>query len=493
MKNNWQTSCYANLGTSGSGVSETSSSRATVDLGYKLISKRLGLIHSLAERRSGLDNFSLTDYVAWLGDSRPVTSSSVQKVNGGNSPDRIKALAAAIGESVERYSLSLYHPTKLKWATFQEIGTSGCKLEDLTWFLDEQYQAPEFPLLKPNQDWKTARYVAWVEGYSSAKQSKIYFPASLVFLPYSFGPNEPAFSYQVSSGTSCARSLYEAALRATLEVIERDALTICWESRSPYPAINQAVVAEAASNLFSSISSISSIGRLARSVELYAYDITTDLEIPVILTLAVASQGGSPAIAIGVAADFDAWSALSKSVAEAITSWRSTAYLCREEKRSAPEILADMRRRTVLTDHALYYSHKESLSHFNFLLDAPLSLKAPNRFNCPAKPRLGGNNAQPENSQALLSECKNRLSQAGHDLLLFDLTQTDIAEAGLYVVRAIVPTLVRQTIGLFVRHLRNPRIWEVPHRLGYASQSNSSASAGGISQNDLLRNLHPFP
>jgi thiazole/oxazole-forming peptide maturase SagD family component len=194
----------------------------------------------------------------------------------------------------------------------------------------------------------------------------------------------------------------------------------------------------------------------------------------VALTLALADRG-RPAVAIGVAADLDPWGALRRSAEEAVTSWRSAAYVCQRDQASGSEVLERMRHQTSFTLHSLYYSQPENRKHFDFLLDSPLPVVS-----------LAGRQRPAGTGPAdLLGECARRLTGKGHEAVLFDLTQCDVEEVGLHVVRAVSTTLVRQTLGLTLRHLRNPRIGAVPYRLGYTDRP--------VPHERILEALRPAP
>jgi ribosomal protein S12 methylthiotransferase accessory factor len=60
-----------------------------------------------------------------------------------------------------------------------------------------------------------------------------------------------------------------------------------------------------------------------------------------------------------------------------------------------------------------------------------------------------------------------RLSAAGHRVLLTDLTTEDVAPLGLRVLRAVVPGLHPLAIGHRLRALGGQRLWTVPQRLGH--------------------------
>ncbi len=412
----------------------------TAYLGRKLVGSRLGIVQMLNERRADDDGVEIVDYIARLSHSLGA-SSDLSRVHGGGSPNRTRARAAALGEAVERYCLSLYDPRSLCQGTSAEM-PSAATPDELRFFLDEQYANPLFPLQRPHSDWQ----FAWECGFSIRTKRIAWLPAALVYLPYAPSPGERPLSDQVSSGTSCARHLEQAAYRAILELVERDALTICWESQTFFPPIDPVEVASVTEGM----------GGIGSSIEFRSFDLTTDVRIPVVLTLALATRG-KPAVAIGVAADLDAPGALYRSVEEAITSWRSAAYLCCHDSSSGAEIYDRMLRKTDFAYHSLFYAQPENRSNFDFLLDSPL----PEHTLVSHAPATGADYG------SLLIECCQRLLRGGHEIVLFDLTQCDAAALGLNVVRAVSTTLVRQTIGLFLRHLRNPRITNVPYRLGY--------------------------
>lgn len=422
-----------------------------------LVSHQLGIIKGLHERRATDDALNIVDYVTHLCD--PVADRpAVRRVFGGGAGDREIALVSATGEAVERYCLGLYDADSFIWASVAEAPRSACRLDDLCWFLDAQYDEPGFPWRKPEGWWE----FAWVRGYSLRTGAEAYVPASLIYLPYRTHPGERETSHQVSSGTACHPVLAQAAYRAILELIERDALTICWESHVPFPPLGGEVTDHAARV----------ISERGLAIRCRSFDLTTDVGIPVVLTLALADYG-SPAVAVGVAADLNARSALRRSVEEAVTSWRSAAYVCAQGLASRAQILARMRRMTDFVDHSLYYSHPESLRHFDFLLKSSLPMRDPPEDVGCYEPHVA------------LRECVRRLTLGGHEVVLFDLTQPDVQELGLHVVRAFSPTLVRQTIGLSARHLRNRRIYEVPHKLGYAETA--------LSPNVVAAAMHPSP
>lgn len=447
---------------------ESRDARRTLEAVGRLMGERIGLVRSFRQRRAAPDGVGSFDYVSRMG--RLGRSGDAVPTTGGGAQERWRSMAAAIGEAAERYCLGIYAPEALMWSATESLQEPAVHPTALQWFLDEQYAQPEFPFRKPRRE----DCHAWVRGYCPSVGTSMLIPASLVFLPYRFRDGEKALSFQSSVGTSCARDLHNAAQRAVLELVERDALTICWESHVPYPPVLESDVNAAARRL----------GLWSADFEFRAFLITSDLDIPTVLVLALTHRG-EPAVAIGTAADLEPWQALRRALEEAVTSWRSTSRLCRSDGRSRKQILESLRLRPRPADHALYHGRRGSLHHFEFLLDSgrpphPIPEPTPTDITSPV-----GREEATRRRRTSLAECLGRLASRGHPVSLFELTQPDVAEAGLFVVRAVASTLARQSIGLTVRHLGNRRIVEVPARLGYTE--------GPLAASRLLEECHPSP
>jgi ribosomal protein S12 methylthiotransferase accessory factor len=425
-----------------------------------LSSARIGVIARVQERRNAAEGGAIIDFVSQAAHPDPLPP-DLHDVYGGGAPVRSSARAAAIGEAVERYALSVGRDLPGHLRTIAEVPEAACTLLDLRWFLEAQYAQPGFPFFRPEATW---RY-DWTIGQSLLTGHPAALPAALVYLPYRAAPDERPTSFQTSVGTSCAGSQADAAYRAIMELVERDALTICWESRTPYPPVPQELVDEAS-------------GHAAQGWEnpfrLRAFDLTTDLAIPVMLVLAL-GRHDRPAVVIGSAADLDPRRALQRAIAEAITSWCSAALITSGVQLPSEMLLVPQRDRSALIQHTLYYTRRDGLRHFAFLLDGKVP---PRRFAKRAGP------PPPDNSQPV-AECAALLRKAACDVVLFDITPVDIVGTGLCVVRAVAPHLVRPTIGRQARHLANPRIREVPYRLRLAPEP--------IPVGQMLEQWHPTP
>jgi len=421
-----------------------------------LISSRIGLVASCRERRASSDSYGIRNWIA-RGGNRWGVYPAPESVFGGGSSNWQWSYASAIGEAVERISLSHYSFADLKVLPFRDVDEPFCQQDELNFYLDEQFLDSRFPLQKPD----FSQPIAWVKGWSLVKERQAYIPASLVYLPYQQFEKEPIFTYPISIGTSCARSKEVAATLAILELIERDAWSMVWEARANVPEIHPDDIKEMPAAL-----EASSIG-----LQLRAYSLTNDTGVPSVLAV-VLNDNSLPSLAVGTAARLNIYDALERAVSEAITSWRSSAYLCNNIEINSPEISLKNDKHVDFSLQSLFYSRRENRVHFDFLLK-----------NCSNYIRMSSIKII-DGHRSGLKTIKEMFSASGHDVCLLELTQCDASEVGLSVVRAVSTSLIRQPLGL-LRPLAHPRLSKVPRDMGWVKKD--------MSPNALLQNEHPFP
>jgi ribosomal protein S12 methylthiotransferase accessory factor len=76
------------------------------------------------------------------------------------------------------------------------------------------------------------------------------------------------------------------------------------------------------------------------------------------------------------------------------------------------------------------------------------------------------------------------VARAGLEVIVFDLTTPDIAAAGFYTCRILVPGAQPLMFGP-VRLVGGTRLYQVPHKLGYTTAPTTEASLNTVP--------HPFP
>jgi ribosomal protein S12 methylthiotransferase accessory factor len=240
------------------------------------------------------------------------------------------------------------------------------------------------------------------------------------------------------------------------ETVERDAIMITWLNRLPARRIGLDRLAPA-------IDADSPWARLGKR-GLCVHDITTDIAIPARLAVLIDRSGPRVFVTVGAAAHDDPDRALEKAVAEALFLRPAVEHVVGSS--AGPDTVQ------TLDDHMTFFSNAARLHELGFLLNAP----------------AGGNGVSPptpaRGSLMQLRTALRALQQQDLDAIVVDVTLPEVLQAGLRVVRVVVPGLIPLTFGHRYAAKGGPRLYTVPVTLGYASRSPAEA--------DLNPAPHPF-
>src|SRR6185503_17105266 len=199
---------------------------------------------------------------------------------GGASIRKEQAMAATIGEAVERYCAAYSDPDDLVFGAYNDLKPDAVHPSDFCLYSKKQYESPGFPFKPFTPETK----LSWTWGYSLQQKKPALVPALLTYLP--FYASEPGRETDIgattSTGLACGNSIEEAILSGISESIERDSLACFWMNKLP-PRL---VAIDESSALFETFRENFALPGL----KYYTYDITTDLGIPSFMTL---MTGGS--------------------------------------------------------------------------------------------------------------------------------------------------------------------------------------------------------
>lgn len=252
--------------------------------------------------------------------------------------------------------------------------------------------------------------VEWFRGWSLTENRPRLLPLALTHLDYGV-PEKWSTRDADSSGCAAGSSLTEAILHGLLELIERDALGIWW--------YNQVALAEANPNILDSQGAAILEHLRAAGWSVRLHDITTDLAIPTAVAVAVNREG---AWLLGSAAHVEGSAAMTNALREVLL-------LCRSRPRLGPQ--------------------------------------PPYRAGGPVAMTTGTRGEIFDLSALVDSLCRN-VAAAGHEVVVFDLTQPDLA---LPVVRVVAPGLRHKA-----RRLASGRLYDVPVRLGWLTEAKPESS-----------------
>jgi ribosomal protein S12 methylthiotransferase accessory factor len=322
------------------------------------------------------------------------------------------ALRSAVGEAVERYSASLPDPSRLVWARLGELDGEQLDPRDFPLYRPEQYARPEFPYVayEDNVQHPCVRG-RWLSG----GEGDVWVPAVFAFLTLTLEP-EQLFCQGSSNGLAASTEWDDAALRAVLELVERDALMASWLTGEPGVRLD----------LDSSLEPefrplVEQIEALGAFVELYLLPSVCGATA---LCLGFGDGVDWPGANVALAADLDPAEAIRKSLLELGQTGPYLRKLLRSGTLPVPKGEADVQ---TMLDHAAYYFPAERASAF-------ASLRSGRRT-------VSFESAAAWDSERSLEACASHLAEAGVRVALVDVTSADVALSPFRVVRAVSPDL----------------------------------------------------
>jgi ribosomal protein S12 methylthiotransferase accessory factor len=442
-------------------LSEATSLAESFDRFARVVSPSFGLVTRVAEMARFSDEPHLhyffaevagryraaRDGVTCLAKVEPGAPDNVR--GGGRNAERDRAMAAAIGEAVERYSAGFVSSDRLVFGAHADLAARAIHPEELMFYAPEQLANPEFRYVQLD----ATMPISWVAGVALPDHVEVLAPAQLVFYDsrefFEFAPAEPALAQVTSNGLACALTATEAALGALLELLERDAVMIAWYNRLSLPLFDWRSDAECAEFHDRLIAQ----SRLAVT----AVDLSAFHRFPIILSIVRGAAGRWAPTSVAGAAARRCSAAWQKGLTEAVHTfgWLRDVddELIDRMMNAGPSDVHNFH------DRVAYYAHESHGQHAAFLDESD------------AMGPVGGEmHALPESPGELLEFLTTTLAERGIATYFFDVTAPDVADAGLTVIRALAPALVPLNAGEGSVFLGVPRLRSEPQRLGFGER-----------------------
>jgi ribosomal protein S12 methylthiotransferase accessory factor len=358
------------------------------------------------------------------------------------------AARGAVVEALERYCASQWRLADMVVASSESLDAPFLEPGDFVLYSDRQYDRPSFPFRSP----VPGEELTWVRGSLVGSGTPVYAPASLVYVNFAGVEGRELFTPPTSNGLAGGADLSSAVLSGIYELVERDAFLIAWLNRLPGPRID-----------FDETFGIAAgVRRHYRrfGMETLAFDLTTDLEIPVVMAVALDRSGGSPAATVGLGCNLDPAIALERAVME--VAQVRTGSVAQFRRQGPPTRLRRYEDVRGIADHAAFAWLPERIEEFDFLLGAGAVRSL---ADLPHR-RRGG-------VEADLDYCRERLELAGCTCAFVDLTLPDLDRVAVRVVRAIATGLQPIHFGHGRARLGGRRLFDVPQTLGYKTQPST--------------------
>lgn len=194
--------------------------------------KRAGVINSLKKHEVLSDEPKIFGYEATVCGTE---KHSGAEGTGASFFNEAKALWAALGEAVDRYSLHHFSPKKFWDASFERISHKALDIYSLAGLSEERRKRghPRYPI-----DFDEKSIFRWVLGYSLTQKRKLWIPLQLATFYNWRQQGEPVLRIPISTGAAAGRNISDALYRGILEVVERDAFMITWLKKLSPPRPN---------------------------------------------------------------------------------------------------------------------------------------------------------------------------------------------------------------------------------------------------------------
>lgn len=320
---------------------------------------------------------------------------------GGIGRNEQDAQLAAIGEAVERYCATLIKlPLKSKQSVVKDK-----QIDAREWclFTDEQLKNPEFPFKNIYDD-----SCLLTNAFDFQNNNEIWIPHPFVVLRDDYQTGIPT-----SSGLAAGPTALHALLRATQELIERDALMMTWLHSVPARSIR------VPSKYSDKISYLNG--------EIWAFDLTPAYSpFPVIAVAGGIPKRGKWRYSLGVACRETWEDALEKAYLE----WnQGVLFAGIYEKHVDASSITDPYKVKSFDEHAIFYTLHPELWH-----GLPMFRNTKQIYEVSVKGNVLSTEQALRAAKIMLQ--KNRIR-----LYYRDLTTIDADQLGIRVVRATSPDL----------------------------------------------------
>ena len=422
-----------------------------LDRARELVSPRVGIIRSLTRLEPDPKEPSPTVvYQATLSHFDFRAGGADERSVAGRGLTDGEAALGAIAEAVERYCAAHVDPRTLRRATWAEIQDGAIAPTDCVLYSARQYADGSAPAAA----WVPDEPITWMTVRELPSGREILVPAGLVYMTQVSGDPRDVLCQVTSNGLAAGDSDAMAALHALYELVERDGFLITWMQRLPAPEID----VPALGGIVETIRR-----RYARDgVTVRAFDISTDIPIPVVMAIALDDSGDAPATQVALGCHLDPGVAVRKAVTELCQLRRGALARYRAGPVFAPP--ASYQHVRTLHDHSAFLAPVERREEWAFLLNSGRTRRIDEMANHSTGSVAGD-----------LSACVGMLTAAGCRIAVADLTTADIASYGFRVVRAIATGLQPIHFGSGFERLGGRRLFDVPRAMGHARSARTEA------------------
>jgi ribosomal protein S12 methylthiotransferase accessory factor len=427
----------------------------------RLYNRQLGPVHALVVHRPEATDFSMfasgASHVP-VGALLPNVLDKPRDVNtivipgAGKGGEMQKAVLGGLGEISERL-LALMHYASMSerefiFGTWEELARQGVRAlhpRELPLFAPEQYDDPAFPYAP----FEPTTRVAWIEGRALATAEPVFAPAQLILLYYRRRPGEPAIAYPTTGGLVFHSSPEAATLHGLYEVIERDAINVCWHSRIPPRRVRI--------DLTDALVRTGAIARprlrVAGLDEVHVLLNTVDVPIPVLTAIALDHSKTQKAYLGGGGA----WSTKDRALIQTIFELGQCRNTLKYHKPVQGKHIrhdSPLHELSDFFDSVIYYGYEQNIGKLDWYLMGGAEMEWSEVVDNPWGRAQGG-----EELANAISLCE----RAGLSPIVFDMSGA--CWDGVHVQKVLIPELTHAGVPA-TPFLGHPRFLTVPRAMG---------------------------
>lgn len=417
--------------------------RLTDNLPY-LLDPKTGIITGVSEHPMEIDSPRFFRFNGRAANTEAFGDYRNFAIGGGASTSRELALAKTIGECVERYCAALYDKHSFPLSTYNQASFPCVHPDQFALYAKIQYENPEFDF----DEFTVNSPVRWMPAQNLTSLNTEYVPASMVYVPYFFYKNgeETPIVQPISSGLSCHCSYEEAVVGGISEVIERDNFMITWQAKLSRKRIRLNSLSKRNIDLINRF--------LEVGYEIHLMDISNESTIPGIMAVATGKNTDFLPLVVSASVALSPEEAVQKALEELAHT-----------ERYAYQIKNELPRLSV---HKEFDNVLGQVHHVNFWVNPDVQKHAAFLY---ASDSWIDFEELPDHSKTTPTDEMNHLvgvlRQTGYEVLITDITTSDVQSLGMKVIRAIIPGYHPLFMGYHKRPLGGNRLWEIPQKLGF--------------------------
>jgi len=396
----------------------------------------------LESRLSGLvhpEHGIIRQIVTWTADGKPaglpicaaaILRDSTETLCGyGKGLSLQEATLGAVGEALEIHASSSYDARKFVLAPIDGLQGEVLDPQKLCLYADPYYDLPGFPYRRFHR----SQPIHWTSGHWLDSGNPLWAPALPVFSKLKVLAEE-RFCQVTSNGLATGADLNDAAIRATLELIERDAFMLSWYCRLPGQEL------DVDGSLDPGAETVLEMAR-RQGARINFYLLDAGIHVPTVICLARGNGKTWPGATLGLGCHLNLRTAVRKAVMELGQTGPEFCRTMISGDEPLPQSPGDVQ---TFRQHGLFYLPAERNRAFDFLSDGN---EPPIRVRDLREPK--------EMSLPVLAEM---LRLAGVRVAIIDLTTAALYASGFNVVRALGENMQQIHCGFGRERLKNPRL-----------------------------------